>query len=99
MPLMIFLVIRSAWKWLIQYEQGHIFYFFEKVHFRDSRIDDISGLGLELKSRRDTGVAISSHEQGVSNRQSQIRRPVEGVVKCVYAFLVSDINMGQAIPY
>ena len=60
MPRMICLVLRSVWKWLIQYEQGHICYFCEKLHFRDSGIDEISGSGSELKSPRDPGIAISS---------------------------------------
>ena len=40
------------------HEQGHICYFGEKLHFRDSGIDEISGSGSGLKFRRDPGIPI-----------------------------------------
>ena len=63
MSRMICLVIRIIWTWLVRHEQGRICYFGKKLHFRDSGIGEISGLGSGLKSRRDPdpGIAISTH--------------------------------------
>ena len=43
---------------IVQHEQGQVCYFGEKLHFRDSGIDEISGSGSGLKSCRDPGIPI-----------------------------------------